>query len=360
MEPEPEPGTGTGTRNPRTGGSHKLTWFRSAQKRLGDHTEAAGNRPRAGVSVDVDETDAVGHVERVIGAAGERPLHERQPDGEGRLRAAQAERLVVVEPDPDHGQQLRRESHEPCVSKIVRGAGFPGGVEVESGCAHGGAGAFAEHAPHHVRHEVGRIGPRDTRDGRLLRHDLCRPALDPKQRTQRALLTRVAEDGIRRRDVERCGFEYPERNGWKRAWRRTGANTPPEISHTVVPGGFSHFYRRRIARQREGTAEGDLAIVLILIVRRRPRRSVCVERRRFVVHESGRRQCRAVGCGPLEGGKEHERLEDRARLTARADGPVVLRLVVRAPADHRENIAGARIDRDQRGLRDASAAPSRQ
>ena len=36
--------------------------------------------------IDVDETDVLRHVERAIAAAGERALHERDPDGQRGLR----------------------------------------------------------------------------------------------------------------------------------------------------------------------------------------------------------------------------------------------------------------------------------
>ena len=39
------------------------------------------------------------------------------------------ERLVVVEPDPDHRQQLRREADEPGVAQIVGRARLAGGIE---------------------------------------------------------------------------------------------------------------------------------------------------------------------------------------------------------------------------------------
>ena len=58
--------------------------------------------------------------------------HERRPDGQRRLRAAQAERLVVVEAHPDHGQQLRREADEPRVAQVVGGARLASGVEREA------------------------------------------------------------------------------------------------------------------------------------------------------------------------------------------------------------------------------------
>src|SRR2546425_1529422 len=46
----------------------------------------------------------------------------------------------------------------------------------------------------------------------------------------------------------------------------------------------------------------------------------------------------------------HERLERRARLADRLDGAVVLRVVEVAPADHGPDVAGVRVERDQRAL----------
>ena len=43
--------------------------------------------------------------------------------------------LVVVEADPDDGQQLGREADEPRVAQVVGGAGLAGGVEREAGGA---------------------------------------------------------------------------------------------------------------------------------------------------------------------------------------------------------------------------------
>ena len=53
----------------------------------------------------------------------------------------------------------------------------------------------------------------------------------------------------------------------------------------------------------------------------------------------------------LERREVDERLEHRPGLPARADHAVVLRLVVGAAADEGEDLAGARIDGDQRRLR---------
>ena len=103
---------------------------------LAEDARAARRGELAGVAVDVDEGDALRRVERRCSA---RPASARDmnggPDRQRRLRAAQAERLVVVEPDPDHRQQLRREADEPGVAQVVGRAGLAGGVEREAGGA---------------------------------------------------------------------------------------------------------------------------------------------------------------------------------------------------------------------------------
>ena len=76
------------------------------EERLGEHLGAVRRRELAGVVIDVDEGDALGDLEALIRMAGERGLHEVGPDRQRRRRAAQAERLIVVEADPDDRQQL--------------------------------------------------------------------------------------------------------------------------------------------------------------------------------------------------------------------------------------------------------------
>ena len=68
-----------------------------------------------------------------VGVAGQGAGHERGPDRQRRLRAAQAERLVVVHADPDDRQQLGREADEPGVAQIVGRSRLAGGVEREAG-----------------------------------------------------------------------------------------------------------------------------------------------------------------------------------------------------------------------------------
>src|SRR5262245_28256069 len=84
---------------------------------------------------DVREADPLGHVEGRAVAAGEGARHELCPDGEGRLRTGQAERLVLVVADPDDRQEVGREAGEPGVAQVVRGAGLAGRVERKPGGA---------------------------------------------------------------------------------------------------------------------------------------------------------------------------------------------------------------------------------
>ena len=107
-------------------------------------------------------------------AAGQRALHERRPDRQRRLRAAEAERLVVVEADPHHGQQsgVKPTNHASRRSLVV--PVLPAASSAEARRAHGGGGAFVQDAAHHVGDEVGRVGARDAFGGRSFADDLRR------------------------------------------------------------------------------------------------------------------------------------------------------------------------------------------
>ncbi len=114
---------------------------------------------------------------------------------------------------------------------------------------------------------------------------------------------------------------------------------------------------RDVARQRERAPQRDGPVELAVVVARRPRLIVERERRRLVEHDRRRRDVGAAFLvRVLERREVDERLEHRARLPPRGDGAVVLRLVVGAAADHRQDFAGARIDGDQRRLRPLTLA----
>ena len=98
----------------------------------------------------------------------------------------------------------------------------------------------------------------------------------------------------------------------------------------------------RLDRRR---LEVDRAEVLVVVVADDPVLVAEIDRLRLRLEVRRRRD-------PLaERGREHERLEGRARLADALDGEVELALAVVVAADHRLDGAVARIDRDERGGR---------
>ena len=86
--------------------------LRAFDKRFGKDPRAGGTGELTRVAVDVDERDVFRRLKRRAVDAGEGASHERRPDRQGSRRSAQPEWLVVVEADPDHGDELRREADE--------------------------------------------------------------------------------------------------------------------------------------------------------------------------------------------------------------------------------------------------------
>src|SRR5436305_886396 len=85
-----------------------------------------------GDAVEVGECDAFRNVECLAGVPRECARHELRPDRKSRLRAAETDGLVIIQPDPHNGQQLGRKAHEPGISKIVCRAGLSRGIEREA------------------------------------------------------------------------------------------------------------------------------------------------------------------------------------------------------------------------------------
>src|SRR5262245_42281135 len=116
--------------------------LRAREEALAEDLRARRGRELAGLFVDVDEDDAVRDVEGARGLAGRSAGHERRPDRERGLRAAEADRLVVVEADPHDREEVRREADEPGITQVVGRAGLARGVEREALAARPGAGAL--------------------------------------------------------------------------------------------------------------------------------------------------------------------------------------------------------------------------
>ena len=101
----------------------------------------------------------------------------------------------------------------------------------------------------------------------------------------------------------------------------------------------------RVVGVRRRLGEGDRPEVGVLVVADRP--ELVAERDQL----RPRHERRGGGDPVLERGREHERLERRARLPLCLHGEVELALAEVPAADHRQDRAVARIERDERGRR---------
>ncbi len=325
----------------------------AAEERLGHNTRTVRPCQLPGVGIDIGEGDVLRHGELRFGLTSERLDHERCPDGQGRLRSAETERLILVEAHPDHGQQIVCEACKPRVPKIVGGACLAGRVRREAQSTRARTGSFVDHAPHHVGDLECRIGPSDG--PRLAEgHFDCAgaTACHSHDRAQRSHGTLVRKHRIRLSDLVRRAFEHAQRDSGIRVRRCPYANLFPKGGNLVVADAFGDLDRRNVPRHGERASERDRSIVLALIIRRRPFLIAVVERRRFVIDDRRRREVgqRPLG-GLLEGREIHEWFEHGTRLASCAHCAVVLRLVVRATPDHCQDVTGTGIDGDQRRLR---------
>src|SRR5262245_57746272 len=91
------------------------------EEALPEHFGAGRRGELARFLVDVHEDDTLGRLEGLARVACESARHEGGPDWQRGLRAAEADGLVVVEANPDHCEEFRREAHEPGVAEVVRG-----------------------------------------------------------------------------------------------------------------------------------------------------------------------------------------------------------------------------------------------
>ena len=181
------------------------------------------------------------------------------PDRQRRLRAAQADRLVVVEADPDDRQQLRREADEPGVAQVVGRAGLAGGVEREPGRARAGAGAFVEHAAHHVGDEEGRVRPRDASAAAAVRASCT--SLPPLRRCAAMCCSGRIDAAVREHrvgggDLERRRLEHAERDRRIRlaaACRRRAASRAPRRCRSRPSRRLESSRGCASARARGGT-----------------------------------------------------------------------------------------------------------
>ena len=168
---------------------------------------------------------------------------------------------------------------------------LPAASSVKPARARAGAGAFVEHAAHHVGDEKRRVGPRDRRAAgcvgffvtSLPPRVICRMCLQRPDRCRRfgkSVYAVAISNGVASKTpsaIDGYGFGAV-----------ADAELLPEGGDVVVAGRLRHVDRREVARMRERAPERDRAVVLVLVVLRRPDLVVELERRRLVVRRSSR------------------------------------------------------------------------
>src|SRR4051794_7814104 len=203
--------------------------FGALEERLADHFRTLWAGELAGLGIDVHEGDAGRRLERNAGMPGERRAHELGPDWQRGARAAQADGLVVVEPDPHHREQLRREADEPGVAKVVGRAGLAGRIEGEPHAARARRRALVQHTAHHVGDEERRVGPGNlARRRRLLLRHVLAAAFDAQNLVERPHDAAVRKQRVGGRNLVRRGFEDAERDRWVGLRRVSKLEISPE------------------------------------------------------------------------------------------------------------------------------------
>ena len=148
------------------------------------------------------------------------------------MRALEIQRTVIVESDPDHAQQLGRESGKPAVA---RRAGFTRGGNIEAARAYGGGGSGAQYFFQHVDHQIGHARIEHLAGLRLVLID-HRAVL----RTHRGnpvgldINALVGENRVRSGDFERCGVISAQRHGGSGCDVFVQAGFLGELHHRVV------------------------------------------------------------------------------------------------------------------------------
>ena len=188
-------------------------------------------------------------------------------------------------------------------------------------------------------HRGGRLLVADRDDRARTVPDLVDGAVDAK--------AAVRERAERARHLERVDSLRAEADREVGPKRARDAEAVRGVHDVVRPDRLCELAEHAVVGMDRRLLEVDRAEVRAFVVGHRPGRPVEEERDRL-------RHERRAGCDAfLERGREHERLERRARLPLALHREVELRLPVVLAADHREHATVARIHRDQRRARRA-------
>ncbi len=183
-------------------------------------------------------------------------------------------------------------------------------------------------------------------DRRLIQ-DVALSILDPLDADRVDAHAAVGERRIRGDQLDRFRLARADVNRRIGRQRRRDAVAPRLADHRLLPQRHAELDRREVARQVERLAHRHRAERRVVIVLRLPERAVELDHRRI--------QRRVVehlrdGMSGAHRGRIDERFERGAGRPRRLCHAIPFRVDEIAAANHRQDVAGARIEREQRAL----------
>ena len=277
---------------------------------------------------------------------------DRHRDARAGLVPAEAPRPVVA--DPDAGHDVRREPDEPCVRVVVAGARLGGDGPAEHVRAL--AGAALDDALEHVRDHVGHRGRHRLRAlGHALEEELALSVGDVADRRRLHPHPLVCERAVGGGQLEEGQVRGPEGQRQVGVERARDAHPPRDADGAVDADPLLELDGDHVDRFLDRLLERGRAAKLPVVVVGLPRFPVPAEGigDGRVVDDRRRREAR------LDRRHIYERLERRTRLAPRRHRTVELAAEEIEAAHHGLDVAGLRIDREDRPLRVIGAGPAR-
>ena len=261
-------------------------------------------------------------------------------------------RFTLIEPDPHHGQEFGCIAGEPRVAVVVGRAGLARRGVQEAAPAGAGAGAVFDRGSEEMGQQIRRVGIDPLfRAQPVFLDDRAGAAGNPgygRRRDERAL---IGQRAVGDPDVERRDLDRPQRKGRIGRERSGEAESKRGLARRFQADLLSDARRGSVHGAGQRRLQTDEAVVPISVIARAPL-LILVEPRKGRVLDEPRRQIPAVLPFPLvlDRGEKHDRFEDRTGLPVRLGDAVELRVLIVAAADHRQDMAGLRLDGDQARL----------
>ena len=267
--------------------------------------------------------------------------------------ALEPERPIgVPSSNPTHTphRQFRRVAHEPGVTRAVCRSGLRRHGTAVSRLADTASGPALNHAAQRGRDKV-RLRRADDRvaaaRGRLPYGTV--PAEHGDRRTRRRAPTLRRQHRVGRRQLEERDLGGAERQTRIRRERPLDPEAARGLDDSPGTDRQTQARKGYVARPFQRLAQFDGSKERAVGVRRLPHAGWCIERERLVLQHGSQ------GVGRIrsrcQGGQRHDRLEGASRLTPGVRGSIELRLAVGATADHRQDVAGPRVQGHERPLK---------